>query len=71
MRFWEWLEEPPRRHGHWKLMDGGRGQCSECLRIFADVWDYDNTDRFCRHCGAKMDGGGGKKHDYSRENDDQ
>lgn len=40
--------------GKWKLLDGGKGQCSECQSVFKDVWDYDKSDSFCRVCGADM-----------------
>ena len=46
--------QPARKRGKWKLLDGGKGQCSECQSVFNDVWDYDKSDSFCRGCGADM-----------------
>ena len=45
------------KHGKWKLNKDGSGICSECGRTQKNVWDYDNSQNFCGHCGAKMDGG--------------
>ena len=45
------------KHGEWKLNKDGSGICSECGRTQKNVWDYDNSQNFCGHCGAKMDGG--------------
>ena len=46
--------EPPK-HGHWIYKKRGNAQCSCCGRYIRDVYDDDNEDRYCRHCGAKMD----------------
>lgn len=40
--------------GRWKLGSYGFGTCSECNFTQASVWDYDNWQNFCGHCGAKM-----------------
>lgn len=42
------------RHGRWKLCKDGSGICDECGRISKNVWDYDNYQNYCGHCGAKM-----------------
>ena len=48
---------PKRKTGRWLIRDGISGaQCSECKMYFKDVYDMDNSDSFCRHCGAKMEG---------------
>ena len=44
------------RHGTWTLHSDGSGTCSECGFTQKNVWDYDNQQRFCGVCGAKMDG---------------
>lgn len=44
------------RHGHWIVSNKSSwSKCSVCKRHFLYVWDYDNADEYCRHCGAKMD----------------
>jgi hypothetical protein len=43
------------RHGTWTLRSDGSGTCSECGFTQKNVWDYDNQQRFCGVCGAKMD----------------
>lgn len=52
------IELPERKKGHWKLLNNGDAICSECGRRQKDVWDFDNWDNFCRHCGADMRGDG-------------
>ena len=44
------------KHGEWKLHPDGSGTCSCCNRTQKSVWDYDNTQNFCGHCGANMRG---------------
>lgn len=42
---------------YWKIIGNGRyAQCSNCGMFFQDVYDFDNYDNYCRHCGAKMEG---------------
>ena len=48
--------ESLRPKGKWRLNKDGSGTCSECHRIRNDVWDMDNWDNFCSHCGADMRG---------------
>ena len=39
----------------WLLFKGKRGAtCSYCKRTFYDVYDVENFDYYCRHCGARM-----------------
>lgn len=45
------------KHGTWKLFDDGSGRCDQCGKIQRDVWDIENVQNYCCHCGAKMDGG--------------
>ena len=40
----------------WKLYRDGSGVCSKCHRTSLNVWDYDNWQRYCGCCGAKMEG---------------
>ena len=42
--------------GHWIILDDIWTKCSECGLMFRDVYDLDNYDNYCRHCGAKMEG---------------
>ena len=49
--------QPKRKTGRWLIREGiSDAQCSECGMYFNDVYDMDNSDAFCRHCGAKMEG---------------
>ena len=48
--------QPERKKGRWKLLNNGDAICSECGRKQNVVWDFDNWDNFCRHCGADMRG---------------
>lgn len=43
-------------HGKWKLNKDGSGTCNQCHITQKNVWDYDNWQNYCGHCGAKMDG---------------
>jgi PHP family Zn ribbon phosphoesterase len=47
--------ESLRPKGKWRLNKDGSGTCSECHRTRNDVWDMDNWNNFCSHCGAKME----------------
>ena len=44
-------------HGEWINCNGGNATCSHCKTRQKNVYDDDNEQRFCGHCGAKMDGG--------------
>ena len=46
------------KHGEWKLHPDGSGTCNHCGRTQKAVWDYDNAQNFCGHCGADMRGDG-------------
>lgn len=50
------IDAEPVRHGTWKLHADGSGTCMECRSRQKIVWDYDNWQRYCGCCGAKMDG---------------
>jgi hypothetical protein len=43
-------------HGEWKFNKDGSGTCNQCHITQKNVWDYDNWQNYCGHCGAKMDG---------------
>ena len=43
------------RHGTWTLHKNGSGTCDQCHFTQRGVWDYDNWQRYCGCCGAKMD----------------
>lgn len=47
----------PEVHGEWRLNRDGSGTCSNCNFTQVAVWDEDNWQNYCGHCGAKMDGG--------------
>ena len=43
--------------GFWLIRKwGDDAKCSNCGRTSEGVYDMDNYDGFCRHCGAKMEG---------------
>jgi hypothetical protein len=45
------------KHGEWRLHPDGSGTCSVCGRRQKSVWDMDNWQNYCGHCGANMNGG--------------
>lgn len=47
----------PIKHGKWINCMNGNATCSECRIRQKDVYDFDNEQHYCGHCGAKMDGG--------------
>lgn len=44
------------RHGTWTFNKDGSGTCNQCGTTQKNVWDYDNWQNYCGHCGARMDG---------------
>lgn len=44
------------KRGKWKLHLDGSGTCSCCNKAQESVWDYNNKQNFCKHCGADMRG---------------
>lgn len=39
----------------WLLYNGRQGAtCSFCKHTYNDVYDVENYDYYCRHCGARM-----------------
>lgn len=48
------IDAEPVKHGHWIHMKNGNAECSVCGRRVVGVYDDDNADKFCRHCGARM-----------------
>lgn len=53
----EIVEAAPVVHGHWIYRRNGWAECSVCRHDFIGVYDVENSDRYCRHCGAKMNEG--------------
>jgi hypothetical protein len=45
-------------HSKWILYTDGSGECERCHTRQKNVWDFENWQNFCGHCGAKMDGKG-------------
>ena len=43
------------KHGHWTMHKDGSGTCNQCGITQKNIWDYDNWQNYCGHCGAKMD----------------
>lgn len=41
-------------HGKWELHRDGSGTCNQCRITQKNVWDYDNWQNYCGHCGANM-----------------
>lgn len=52
----------PVRRGRWmQTIDNGceMHQCDQCgSRVLKELYEYENPNRYCYHCGAKMDLGG-------------
>lgn len=44
------------KRGRWKLHDDGSGTCDQCGTRQLHIWDFDNWQNFCGHCGADMRG---------------
>ena len=44
------------KRGEWKLHPDGSGTCSVCGKHQVCIWDLDNWQNFCGHCGADMRG---------------
>lgn len=42
-------------HSRWKFNTDGSGTCENCHFTQHSVWDYDNHQRYCGVCGARMD----------------
>lgn len=47
----------PVVHGEWINCINGNATCSVCGIRSKAVYDLDNKQHYCGHCGAKMDGG--------------
>lgn len=48
------------KHGEWENMGDNFANCSHCGTIFEalpTMFAFKANNIFCRHCGAKMDGG--------------
>jgi hypothetical protein len=43
--------------GEWTFHKDGSGTCDQCGTTQKNVWDMDNYQSYCGHCGAKMKGG--------------
>lgn len=54
------VDAVPVVHGHWeKTIDNCTvmHKCSVCgARVVKGFYEYENPNRYCYHCGAKMDG---------------
>ena len=49
--------QPERKTATWLIHKWGEDvKCSNCGKMFKDVYDMENYDGFCRHCGTKMEG---------------
>lgn len=47
----------PGKSGWWLIRSfGSDAKCSECGMYFSDVYDMEDSDNYCRHCGTKMNG---------------
>ena len=47
----------PVVHGEWINRMNGNATCSVCGLRSKAVYDLDNEQHYCGHCGAKIDGG--------------
>ena len=43
--------------GEWVFHKDGSGTCNQCGTTQKNIWDMDNYQSYCGHCGAKMKGG--------------
>ena len=50
------VDAAPAKTGKWKLRINGSGTCDQCGITQRAVWDDDNWQNFCGHCGAQMIG---------------
>ncbi len=56
-RAYELGRESVQPTGTWLIHKwGDDAQCSNCGKTFKDVYDMDNYDQHCRHCGTHMKG---------------
>lgn len=55
------VDAAPVRHGAWKRSidnDCAMHKCSLCgARVVKELYEYENPNLYCYHCGARMDGG--------------
>ena len=51
----EFYQNNSIKHGRWIIKGNGNADCSCCGYRSSRVYDDDNADRYCRHCGARMD----------------
>ena len=49
--------QPERKTGHWILDRSGAYCCSKCMEPCATYVMMKPRDKYCKMCGAKMDGG--------------
>lgn len=50
------IDAEPIKHGRWLPSKDGHGcECSECGTAYR--WNEIDTMRYCKMCGARMDGG--------------
>lgn len=50
------IDAAPVINGRWIIRKHGWAECSVCHFDFRGVYDMENSDAYCRHCGAKMGG---------------
>lgn len=43
------------KHGKWTMHKDGSGTCNQCGITQKNIWDCDNWQNYCGHCGTKMD----------------
>ena len=49
-------DQTEMKHGNWIFHNDGSGTCSVCGRHQKHIWDMCSWQKYCGHCGAKMDG---------------
>ena len=42
------------KRSEWILRKDGSGTCKRCGFTQKNIWDFDNWQNFCGHCGANM-----------------
>lgn len=52
------VDAEPVRHGRWRHMGGDEWSCTMCGEVIHTEGSWERpSDKYCRECGARMDGG--------------
>lgn len=51
------IDAEPVRHGRWRHLGGDEWRCTMCGEVIHTEGSWDRpSDKYCRECGARMDG---------------